>query len=194
VNSRLLIFVAVALLGLGLFVIREKEEANLGNETSGQEVQPSPSQTAAIGTDHEVSSDSLPKASAKSVPNAAPAPSSRPVISKATDLREQTPSLEQVRNEVAANPHKTPMSVIEFSVALGEKMRAVQNETQATELFRELEDCTLDRPENKTKSVRALCLARARRLSDRYDSLRTSYSTLVSRSDKDVVHISKSVK
>src|SRR5690349_7521916 len=54
----------------------------------------------------------------------------------------ESPTLDQVRQEAAENPHSPPISIIGFSAMLGPKMEtALESEAAAIELFKELEIC-----------------------------------------------------
>jgi hypothetical protein len=109
-------------------------------------------------------------------------------------LNQVIPTLEEIRNEVTEDPHNTPKSLIGFSIDIGERMRSVKNESEATDLFREFEDCLFHKSNSSAQSIQALCLLNARRLSDQYKDLKNSYVALATRADRRVLEMSQQVQ
>ena len=104
-----------------------------------------------------------------------PAPSSAPSVS----LEIAVPSREEVRAEVAKDPHATPFSLMKFAASLGPKLEAsMASEDTAKKFFSELTSCTEDTQGGHPESARALCLHNAHLLREKYSSLKEPYETL----------------
>ncbi len=113
-----------------------------------------------------------------------------PAVSVQTgSLAAQVPPLSTMRKEVAANPHVTPTSVIEFSLELNARMETgLQSEAQALALLSELKQCVGSQPDIAT-SIQSLCLLNARRLAERYSGLRAQYTQLEASAEPQVVDL-----
>ncbi len=86
---------------------------------------------------------------------------------EAAELRRLLPTKEQVREEVARNPHVVPSSVVDYAQRLGEWLeRASQDRDLALELGVILEECV--RNGEVADSVRILCFRQASRLQEFY--------------------------
>ncbi|MGK5090131.1 hypothetical protein WDW86_21485 [Bdellovibrionota bacterium FG-2] len=77
------------------------------------------------------------------------------------------PSTEQMRVEVAANPHGHPPSLMRFAEVLAKKMEdSEKSPEKARVLFDELEECLKNR--DTTSMILALCYFNAEELSEDY--------------------------
>ncbi|HEX4923435.1 MAG TPA: hypothetical protein VFV50_05095 [Bdellovibrionales bacterium] len=158
------------------------------------ESSPAPSLTAAPSPQPSASPAAVPGATPSGATNTkapsdtalGPPPALRPV-------REATPSLAKLRDEVDKNSHGTPPSLMRFSDEVGERVAQVRNERQASDLFVELEDCLTKPKDKNAHSVQAVCLINARDLSQKYESLREPYRALVKKSNPTVVKLVKDV-
>lgn len=93
-------------------------------------------------------------------------------------LREITPTAEDLRAEVAKDPHLPPPTLMKFAAALGERMQAAEkSELESTNLVSELDECL--RNENHPEGIRAMCLASASRLAKRYPTLQDRTAEMV---------------
>jgi len=89
------------------------------------------------------------------------------------------PGVSAARQDVEADPHGTPNTLVEFAGQLGGRMdEALGSKEKATELFAELEKCVEDPSGNGLDSVRALCLWDASRLAQTHAQLRPSFEAL----------------
>src|SRR5262249_30351475 len=103
---------------------------------------------------------------------------------------EITPSGEDLRREVADNPHTTPIGLVRFSVELYEKQtEALKSEETAHTFFSELENCALGPEQKGLHNVQALCLLNAKRLQKAYPSLAREYDRLESQAEPDAVRL-----
>ena len=103
---------------------------------------------------------------------------------------EQMPRAADVREEVKANPHSTPVSVVMFSAMLYERMQsASQDPKQAASLFTELRDCVTTKEDATVSSVRALCLLNAKRLGAKFSGLAGDLHQLQQSADPKVVQL-----
>lgn len=136
--------------------------------------QPSPAATPATPAN-------LPRAQSDSVNQVQTV---KPQPSVATPVTKLAPSLQALRQQVSSNPHDTPQALVEFSVALSEKMRlAFDSEPEAGRLMGEFEECALGPDLKGNSSVQALCILNARRLQLKYTSLASRYQEIQTRSD-----------
>ncbi len=77
------------------------------------------------------------------------------------------PTIEQLRQEVEANPNRTPQSLIVFAAHAHERLRQVRSEKTEQALSSELE-VSLNEPEQLPVVVQATYLEHARQLAKRY--------------------------
>jgi hypothetical protein len=100
-------------------------------------------------------------------------------------LRKAYPFSENVKAEAEQMPHKTPESIVKFSRSLGPLYeKALQNESDASMLLRELETCTLN--DSVIQSVRALCLSKADQLAHVYPGMQNEVEDLRAKAPEDV--------
>jgi hypothetical protein len=99
------------------------------------------------------------------------------------------PSIEQIRAEVAHNPHVTPPSLMKFADCIGVRMDGVGTMESANALFADLRDCTLN--QSFAESIRALCLASATKITERFSELKASNADLLREADPAVVRLAQ---
>ena len=95
-------------------------------------------------------------------------------------IAKSLPSLVEARKQIAQDPHTTPDAVVGFSIAIGERMDAVQSDADAEALFAEFEICVLKPAHPTTDSARSLCYLNARRLADNHRTLAARFGKLES--------------
>lgn len=98
------------------------------------------------------------------------------------------PSVDQVRQEVAENPHHTPRSIIAYAAELGPKMeRALESEEVALAFFEELKTCCL----NSTLPVviQAICLSNAQVLMEAHATLEGPFVSLKGQARAEAVKL-----
>lgn len=90
------------------------------------------------------------------------------------------PTVSTVRQEVEADPHAPPISIVEFAERLAPRLEsALQNEKDARIFFSFLEDCVRGQGDEQVSEVaRALCFKNAQVLSERYVSLQPRFKDL----------------
>lgn len=102
------------------------------------------------------------------------------------------PRNEDLREEVKADPHVTPPSLVKFAANVGERMKlALQSETEAASFFNELEDCLSESGDSVSPSAQALCLNEARRLSLRFTSLAKRFEKVSGAAEPEVTRLSR---
>ena len=100
-------------------------------------------------------------------------------------LRSQAPTVDTLRAEVQANPHQTPLSLLQFAGALADHMEiAEQSEDQASRFLTELEDCVTD--DRQAQTTQALCLTNAERLGEKFPALNSKITALNQRAPPEV--------
>jgi len=109
-------------------------------------------------------------------------------------VSELEPALEDLRKEVAENPHATPQGLIRFSEVLYLKqVEAEKSEEKAKEFFLELQDCALNKTGRESRNVEALCLLTAKNLKKKYASLNRSVEALESRVNPETARLTRLV-
>lgn len=97
-----------------------------------------------------------------------------------------------LRQEVKKNPHQAPISIMEFSVNLAERVNLAltKDRTIREKIFAELKDC-VESAESSNNSIKALCLAKAKFMSEKDDQFKNSYEVLLGKATPEVVGIAK---
>ena len=115
-------------------------------------------------------------------------PATEPKLNRAglQPIAKVLPKLEIVRAEVAENPHVTPRAVIDFSLSLGDRMKAVHSEKDAALLLEELDTCATNPVHPTTQSIKSLCYISAERLAAKYPTLQSRLAHLASRTNEQV--------
>ena len=114
----------------------------------------------------------------------APLTAGAPMTSAKT-LRSQAPTVDTLRAEVQANPHQTPLSLLQFAGDLADHMEiAEQSEDQASKFLTELEDCVTD--DRQAQTTQALCLTNAQRLGEKFPALNSKVTALNQRAPPEV--------
>lgn len=119
-------------------------------------------------------------------------PAAQPGTPEATGrtVRELAPSREDLRQEVAKNPHDTPVSLLSFSAGLYERTAAALQDPAAAEtLFEELQDCVTGTDQKGKTSVQAICMLNARRLHEKHESLSRRYENLERQADPKILDL-----
>ncbi len=102
------------------------------------------------------------------------------------------PSLTETREEVAANPHGTPPSLLSFAASLGPRLdEALRSPDKAEPFFNELVDCVEAPHGRMTPSAQALCLANVRRLGQKIPAFRDRAAAAAERADPEVVRLAR---
>ncbi len=113
-----------------------------------------------------------PDATEATKPQAIKDPSTKALESK-PPIEKQIPKLEDVKKEVAADPHKTPRSLIQFSLDLGTKMDIALKSKEASEkMMQELGVCAKGERVKTPPSASAICIQNAYELSEKYSELK----------------------
>lgn len=152
--------------------------------SSGSEVlhEPSPQAFAAI-----------PKVAHAETPSSEASTSINSPVEKT--IKELAPTVESVRDEVAGDPHVTPKAILDFSIALGQKMEQAEvSEDAARKFFSELEECVLTEGQTTAHSVQALCLLNAKRLAKKYSTLQTNLERLEVKAHPEAVRLTKGMQ
>jgi len=83
--------------------------------------------------------------------------------------RLEAPPVQNLRDEVAKDPHGTPPSLLRYAAQIADRMEAAfQSPQEADRLYPELEDCVKDPGGTVTQTVKLTCYVNALRLSRRY--------------------------
>ena len=100
----------------------------------------------------------------------------------------QVPNRDQIQQEVAADPHHTPISLLNFGASLGQKMeRALESEAEAFQLFSELKGCVLDSANIDT--IQAICLSNAEIIAENYPKFEEHFSDLKDQASPDALRL-----
>jgi hypothetical protein len=122
--------------------------------------------------------------------SAPPTPSPRVEPGKAIldSVTLDAPSVNQLRTEVAANPHETPPSVLSFAAELAPRMAAALHSSEkAHHLWNELEKCTSQI--SSPTVIRSICLSNINILADHY-SWQEKYQDLLGKVNPEVKRLS----
>ncbi|MES2962553.1 MAG: hypothetical protein V4760_01595 [Bdellovibrionota bacterium] len=96
------------------------------------------------------------------------------------------PSIENLRAEVAKNPHGTPQGLSKFSISLGDRLDALKNEVEAGNFMEELDECVTKPSVETTSDVKTLCLLNAKRVGEKFPALRAKSANLEARAPEKV--------
>ena len=126
---------------------------------------------------------------APSAPGTVPPPTQTPVPSAASDPIE-IPSPESMQAEVDQDPHSTPPSLLRFAESLAPQFdAALKDEPAAVHFFSKLKDCVMAPRTQATYAIRALCLKNAKRLTERYPTLRGNLEQLRGQVEERVLEL-----
>jgi len=107
-----------------------------------------------------------------------------------TSFHNALPDKNDVKDQVAKYPHRTPESLISFAETLGVlSEKAFKNSNEAGQFMKELEDCVLDVTAHE--SARALCLSKAHQIAKKYPELQSAADETTSKAPKEIVHLLK---
>ena len=101
-------------------------------------------------------------------------------------VKELLPNVNEMREEVAANPHLTPMAITRFSLALGRRLDALQSIQDGAAFMAELNGCVTDRDqrnERNIRSVQSLCILNARKTRNKFPDLEKQYQDVKKKAD-----------
>jgi hypothetical protein len=104
------------------------------------------------------------------------------------------PTVRQVQEEAARDPHAPSRAIVRFSVELQDKIEAaLETEAKSNEFFPELDHCATGESsgEAPAESARLLCLSGAGQLAEKYPALRARYENLESRMPDRLVRLRK---
>lgn len=100
------------------------------------------------------------------------------------------PSVAQLRDEVAQDPHKTPDSLLRFGAQVGARMKeANQSESLARDFLGELGDCARAKTGSVPVQSQALCLDAAQSLAKKWPSLQAPVKELFKSANPDAVRL-----
>ncbi len=98
------------------------------------------------------------------------------------------PSVDQIRQEVASDPHSTPISILNFAAKLGPKMeQALETEETALVFFEELKKCTLN--STLPVSIQAICLSNVQILTETYPILEDQMNIIKEQASAESVRL-----
>lgn len=118
--------------------------------------------------------------------------SSFETLKSSTPLKEEMPSLNEVRAEVQKDPHETPPQLLKFSEALESKMQiALKSEAAGRLMMSQLQDCALAPPGTTSTSVSAMCLVGAKQIAAKYVSLNPEAEAMLAHADENTLRIYK---
>jgi hypothetical protein len=165
----------IALVGLGLFVafaILKKTEKNSvedSNHLTGYSV---------TQVDHSLIKAQTAVVSLPTQTEKSPLVPVAKMTSTHPSLVHLAPKVEQLRAQVMQNPHDTPKALLDFADQMGERFdQAEKGEAEARQLMNELSDCVKDESQLPVQ-VKALCLANAKRFSERHTEFAQVYQAL----------------
>ncbi len=102
------------------------------------------------------------------------------------------PTLSRIREEVAADPHGTPASLLIFASQLSPRLKvAMNNEAEANLFVSDLESCVLSDVELTPSTVRALCIRHVKLLQRRFPSLYEKGNSLLMRADSRALELAE---
>lgn len=96
------------------------------------------------------------------------------------------PRAEDVRAEVAKNPHGTPEALVRLSVSLGDRLDALKTESEASGFLDELDECVMKPAVATTSDVKTLCLLNAKRVGEKFPVLESKFAGLEKRAPEKV--------
>ncbi len=108
----------------------------------------------------------------------------------------EPPELDVIRDEVEADPHSMPPSMLRFARNVGRRMeQALKSRENAASLFKELSGCASRETGATAPSVKALCLSNAARLAEKYpNDFMLPYRDLKENSGDDVTDLIKAME
>lgn len=116
---------------------------------------------------------------------------SREVVSQKT-VTESAPDLEEIRREVSADPHTLPHSLLSFSLSLGDRMKEARHSPEtAKKFFAELSECVNSQKLSGTRTLQAICLSNARRLTESVPELQVSFKRLEESAPSEIQKLSR---
>jgi hypothetical protein len=90
------------------------------------------------------------------------------------------PGRDKIQEEIAENPHQTPVSLLQYAENIALKIEEATNDPEkAKALFTELENCVSDNSSRSAPSLQALCLANADELALTHPELQGRYQELL---------------
>lgn len=96
------------------------------------------------------------------------------------------PRAEDVRAEVAKNPHGTPEALVRLSVSLGDRLDALKSESDASGFLDELDECVTKSSVPTTSDAKTLCLLNAKRVGEKFPALESKFANLEKRAPEKV--------
>lgn len=107
-------------------------------------------------------------------------------------LMEMRPSDDKIKEQVSANAHQVPASLLDFSVVVADKMdQAKKNFVYAEALFSEFRQCAVSENQQafQNLALRAYCLANAKRLVTWYPDLINQWNSLSSQISQQLMDL-----
>ena len=110
-------------------------------------------------------------------------------------IEKQIPKLQDVRNEIAKNPHVTPHSLVQFSADLGDKMvLALQSKEASQFMMKQLDACASGEAVATASSASAVCIKSAYELSAKYPELIGDSDKIRDHADPEALKIYRGMK
>ncbi len=145
----------------------------------------------------QISASSTNTTSSTPKPTTSLSPEESPLetLKRMTPVEKLIPKIEDIREEIAQDPHQTPQSLLNFAVELSEKMDVALRSREASEfLLSELKDCTAGEKVKTAPSASAACIKNAYELSAKYDELRHEADLVNSQADPEAQKIYKNMQ
>jgi hypothetical protein len=157
---------------------------------------PKPPGAASLKLNHEQPYHFIPNAEARSPQKLnLKAEDELQALKSGASIREQMPSLNEVRAEVQKDPLATPAPLLKFSSVLEAKIKiAMKSEAAARVIVIQLQDCALANVGQNANSASAMCLLNAHKLSNKYTSLAPEVDAIDSRTDHNTLRIYQSMR
>jgi hypothetical protein len=138
------------------------------------------------GSKDAAGSDSSNHSLAKPVANQTTGQVARESSGNLKTVQELIPNVGEMRKEVAANPHLTPMAITRFSLALGHRLDALQTVQDGSAFMAELDGCVTDRDQRNERNIRtvqSLCILNARKTRNKFPELEKQYQDVKKKAD-----------
>ncbi len=136
-------------------------------------------------------------ASVRAPARSSPPPSPTPLAqAPSPPIREGMPKLDEIREEIARDPHSPPLSGLRFTIMIAQRMQKAQgSEEESRKLFAEVEDCARNEdPASSVPSLQAVCLQTAREIVERYPGLQNRFDEMMAKAEPEAAAIAREVR
>ncbi len=178
----------------------KSEAPKMNSGPSDAVVVPIPPAIAPVGTPQVQSQTPVMAAAPVTTPLSAAVPSQDSssafqVLKSRPPIEKQIPKLQNVRDEVAKNPHRTPHSLMQFSADLSDKMvLALQSKEASQYMMKQLDACASGDAVATASSASAVCIKSAYELSAKYPELVGDSDKIRDHADPKALKIYKGMK